>query len=417
MSAHGDREVLECFLNGHHIGRFERQYLTTIQFVYDTDSESTAAQPWVSLSLPRDRPHAKYAARNYLLNLLPETGAAKELLRAQTGARSTDEFELLWHVGGDVAGAIQLMPEGRSPDEWIDPPLIARPNAIAGRIQAIKATEVPTGGLVAGDWPIRFSLAGVQAKFALANVDGEWFWPDAGTPSTHILKPESRAHAGLERLETAALHLAGLAGVAAALAEVAEFNGQTSFMTARFDRAVDTAGLPVRLHAEDALQAHGREVGFKYHLGAEEIIELLRSHGFESVAYDFIQQLAFNTGVKNADAHGKNYSFLHGADGSVALSPLYDVVPMGFFPQYGQALSMPVGNEEQLVRLDTSHWIQLADDTGLDADRVCAIVTETSRGILEHVEAAFGRIDLPTRGTAIAEITQYNERIVRQSRA
>jgi len=412
VSAEVGIEVLECFLNGRHIGRFERRYVATVEFVYDTDPRSADAVPILSLSLPRDRPHGRDAAKNFLSNLLPETDAAKELLRTQTGARSPDDFELLRHVGGDVAGAIQLMPEGQSPGEWIDPPLIARPNSISGRIQTIKATEVPTGGLIAGDWPIRFSLAGVQAKFALANVDGEWFWSDAGTPSTHILKPESQAHAGVEQLEAAALHLAELAGVSAAVAEVAAFNGQTSFMTERFDRAVDESGLPVRIHAEDAVQAHGKEVGFKYHLGAEEIIELLRAHGAEDVAYDFVQQLAFNTGVKNADAHGKNFSFLHGPDGSVALSPLYDVVPMGFFPQYGQALSMPIGHEEQLVRIDTSHWEQLADDTGLDTDRVLAIVAETSRGILEHVDEALGQIKLPTREAAIAEIKQYNERIV-----
>lgn len=412
MSTDVTTEVLECFLNGRHIGRFERRYLATVEFAYADSPQSGGDAQVVSLSLPRDRPHEKSAARNFLSNLLPETEAAKELLRTQTGARSTDDFDLLRYVGGDVAGAIQLMPEGESPSEWIDPPLIARTNAISGRIQTIKATGIPTGGLIAGDWPIRFSLAGVQAKFALANVDGEWFWPDAGTPSTHILKPESPAHPGLEQLETAALRLAELAGVTAAVAEVAEFNGHTSFMTQRFDRVVDESGLPVRLHAEDAVQAHGKEVGFKYHLGADEIVELLRSRGTDEVAYDFVQQLAFNTGVKNADAHGKNYSFLHAPEGSVGLSPLYDVVPMGFYPQYAQALSMSIGDEEQLVRLDTSRWKQFADDTGLDTDRVLAIVTETSRGILEHVDEAFGHTGLSTREAAIAEIKRYNERIV-----
>lgn len=334
------------------------------------------------------------------------------MLRTQTGSGTTDDFELLRYVGGDVAGAIQLMPEGCSPGEWIDPPLIARTNSISGRIQTIKATEVHTGGLIAGDWPIRFSLAGVQAKFALANIDGEWFWSDAGTPSTHILKPESKAHVGLEHLEAAALRLAARVGVPAADSEIAEFNGQTSFMTARFDRTIDEAGLPVRLHAEDAVQAHGKEVGFKYHLGAEEIIELLREHGTEDVAYEFLQQLAFNTGINNADAHGKNYSFLHRVDGTIALSPLYDVVPMGFYPQFEQSLAMPIGHEDHIVRLGRSRWTQLAQDSGLDPDRVLKIVTETSEGILRHVDDAFSRIELFTREAAIAQIKRYNERIV-----
>lgn len=97
-------------------------------------------------------------------------------------------------------------------------------------------------------------------------------------------------------------------------------------------------------------------------------------------------------------------------DGSVELSPLYDVVPMGFYPQYAQVLSMSIGDEEQLVRFDASRWKQFADSTGLDTDRVLAAVTETSRGILEHVDEAFGHIGLHTREAAIAEIKRYNER-------
>ena len=35
----------------------------------------------------------------------------------------------------------------------------------------------------AGDWPLRFSLAGTQAKFALARIGGSWYRPDAHTLS------------------------------------------------------------------------------------------------------------------------------------------------------------------------------------------------------------------------------------------
>ena len=129
MSTDVATEVLECFLNGRYIGRFERRYLATVEFAYADSPQSGGGEQMVSLSLPRDRPHEKGAARSFLSNLLPETEAAKELLRTQTAARSTDDFDLLRHVGGDVAGAIQLMPEGESPSDWIDPPLNAHPEA------------------------------------------------------------------------------------------------------------------------------------------------------------------------------------------------------------------------------------------------------------------------------------------------
>ncbi len=373
-------EVLECFLYGKHIGRFERRYLTAVEFIYNDDADQE-----LSLSLPREGVRKKYAARNFLANLLPESAGAKVMMQDHSGAASADDFDLLQRVGGDVSGAVQLMPEGQAPEDWGAPPAIARLNSIAGRIRVIKASEVPEAAYDT-DWPVRFSLAGVQAKFALANVEGEWFWPDAGTPSTHILKPEARVHAAIERIESTALRLATAVGVVAAQGKVAQFQNQTSFITERFDRLIDGDGIAARLHVEDALQAYGEEVGFKYHLGAEEVIETLQHSGNEEAAYEFIQQLAFNIGVKNADAHGKNYSFMHRVDGHVTLSPLYDAVPMGFFPEYDQGLSMPVGDEEQIVRISAAHWRTLAAETGLDEDRVTRIVSDVAEGILEHVD-------------------------------
>lgn len=76
MSKDIDVETLECFLGGKHIGRFERRYLTTIEFVYDTHSDTSDEAQLLSLSLPRDRPHSINAAQNFLSNLLPETDAA-----------------------------------------------------------------------------------------------------------------------------------------------------------------------------------------------------------------------------------------------------------------------------------------------------------------------------------------------------
>ena len=60
--------------------------------------------------------------------------------------------------------------------------MIASPADIGARIAGIKAR--PTASAFAGDWPLRFSLAGVQAKFALARIGGSWYRPDAQTPST-----------------------------------------------------------------------------------------------------------------------------------------------------------------------------------------------------------------------------------------
>ena len=171
-------EVLECWLHGDHVGRFERQTGRAARLVYDADATRV-----VSLSLPIDAPAPDGAAEHYLRGLLPEDPVAlRDMMRASDAA-STDTFELLRQVGGDVAGAVQLTAPGSEPGSDPDhEPLIASTADIGARIAGIKAR--PTASAFAGDWPLRFSLAGVQAKFALARIGGSWYRPDAHTPST-----------------------------------------------------------------------------------------------------------------------------------------------------------------------------------------------------------------------------------------
>ena len=54
---------------------------------------------------------------------------------------------------------------------------------------------------------------------------------------------------------------------------------------------------------------------------------VLREHGDVSAMRDLLQRVAFNVAIGNADAHAKNFSFLHYPDGlSVTLAPVYDVL-------------------------------------------------------------------------------------------
>lgn len=69
----------------------------------------------ISLSLPRDGSATRHAAERFLENLLPETRGARARLASAYGAASTDTVDLLEAAGGDVAGGLLLLPEGRSP--------------------------------------------------------------------------------------------------------------------------------------------------------------------------------------------------------------------------------------------------------------------------------------------------------------
>ena len=374
-------EVLECWLHGDHVGRFERQTGRAARLVYDADATRV-----VSLSLPIDAPAPDGAAEHYLRGLLPEEPVAlRDMMRA-SGATSTDTFELLRQVGGDVAGAVQLTAPGSEPRSDPDhEPLIATTADIGARIAGIKAR--PTASAFAGDWPLRFSLAGVQAKFALARIGGSWYRPDAQTPSTHIVKPGAARNKHIEAFEARAMDLVRRAGFAIPRARVAHFDDQSAYVVERFDRELMPSGFSRRLHVEDLQQALGRDPEGKYLTSLAEAIALLRRHDSE-LAYCFVEQLAINTAIGNADAHAKNYSIM--LENEPRLSPLYDLVPLGAYPQYSQRLTMPIGSRRRTGNITLKDWNALAVDCDLEPDHVVNIVSDVNQRLSSQLEPALG---------------------------
>lgn len=374
-------EVLECWLHGTHVGRFERQTGRAAQLVYDADATRV-----VSLSLPIDAPAPDGAAEHYLRGLLPEDPVAlRDMMRA-SGATSTDTFELLRQVGGDIAGAVQLTAPGSEPRSDPDhEPLIASTADIGARIAGIKAR--PTASAFAGDWPLRFSLAGTQAKFALARIGGSWYRPDAQTPSTHIVKPGDARNKHIEAFEARAMDLVRRAGFAVPRARVAHFDDQSAYVVEHFDRELMPSGFSRRLHVEDLQQALGRDPEGKYLTSPADAIALLRRHDSE-LAYCFVEQLAINTAIGNADAHAKNYSIM--LENEPRLSPLYDLVPLGAYPQYSQRLTMPIGSRRHTGNITLKDWTALAVDCDLEPDHVVSIVSDVNQRLSSQLEPAFG---------------------------
>ena len=396
-------EVLECWLHGDHVGRFERQTGRAARLVYDADATRV-----VSLSLPIDAPAPDGAAEHYLRGLLPEDPVAlRDMMRA-SGATSTDTFELLRQVGGDVAGAVQLTAPGSEPRSDPDhEPLIATTADIGARIAGIKAR--PTASAFAGDWPLRFSLAGVQAKFALARIGGSWYRPDAQTPSTHIVKPGAARNKHIEAFEARAMDLVRRAGFAVPRARVAHFDDQSAYVVERFDRELMPSGFSRRLHVEDLQQALGRDPEGKYLTSPADAIALLRRHDSE-LAYCFVEQLAINTAIGNADAHAKNYSIM--LENEPCLSPLYDLVPLGAYPQYSQLLTMPIGSQRHTGNITLKDWNALAVDCDLEPDHVVNIVSDVNQRLSSQLEPAFGEFAArhSNLGKAVRQMQRYMTR-------
>ncbi|WP_192497200.1 HipA domain-containing protein [Gulosibacter chungangensis] len=237
---------------------------------------------------------------------------------------------------------------------------------------------------------------------------GDWSWPNASIPSTHILKPGDPAIRGIEVAEAAAIDLASRVGIPAPQAEVSSFAEQTAFVIDRFDR-IDTDGpLASRLHAEDFAQALSVPPARKYEVSAEQSMRLLQPvDPTGDIRRAFLKQLAFNVILGNADAHAKNYSLLLRPE-SVALAPIYDVVPLSLYPQFEQKLAMKIGGARFAREVSPSHWRKFAQKVGLDVDETLSLVRE----VASRVAASNDEVWMPLEEDQRNVLTQYVARNV-----
>ena len=82
----GDR--LNVWMNGRHVGVFAA-LKNGVGFEYDPDA------PRISFSLPKDGSWRKDAPENFLLNLLPESGAAKYAMMQSIGMTKSQLQKML----------------------------------------------------------------------------------------------------------------------------------------------------------------------------------------------------------------------------------------------------------------------------------------------------------------------------------
>ncbi|MBF4606759.1 HipA domain-containing protein [Curtobacterium sp. VKM Ac-1393] len=399
---------LHAWLEGGYVGEFVEDAGGRVQLRYD-DAASDAP---VSLSLPRDGSASARAAERFLDNLLPDRREARDWMRRVTGAASTRTFDLLAAMGGDVAGGLVLLPTSERPKSPAEALLFAEDDAIAYRISSLH--QDPDQWWERSE-PARFSLAGSQPKFALASIDGSWFWSNESVASTHIVKPAHRENRGAEAAEVAAETLARQVGLDAPAASVLEVAGERAYIVERFDRAPRPNGFVARLHMEDLAQALGLEGKNKYSIGAKPIITTLRQHDpSDGAAHDFVRQLAFNAAIGNADAHAKNYSVLLRPTG-ITLSPLYDALPTRLWPQYDQQLAMRIGGAQYPQELTHDHWSKLARASGLDEERVRGDVQAVYDGVAERAETAWSALD-PDQASRMRDLAlEQTAKIARRS--
>ena len=280
----------------------------------------------LSCSLPlRAR---RYQANRFFRGLLPE-GQHLQAVADRAGLATNDTFGLLERYGRDVAGALVIATD--------DPgPRFGTTHRYSDRELNTEIEELDERPLGIHD-DSELSLAGLQNKLLLVRADGGWARPIGGRASTHILKVEDPRYPGLVRLEAACLHLAKALGLTTVEAHLERHGDLDCLIVSRYDRVVTADGVE-RVHQEDACQALGKDPDANGRRGKyessggpslREVAGLLDTYADD--AGNELRRLAaattFTVLIGNADAHGKNLSFVHRRPGVIELAPLYDTVP------------------------------------------------------------------------------------------
>ena len=359
------------------------------RFVYDRRwAEDPASFP-ISTTMPfaeREIEPARFLI--WASNLLPEADQLTMVAR-QLGVAQNDVLSLLDAIGRDTAGALSFGAPGRTGTEhWHR---IGGEDALERIIEAL-----PHKPFLAGDDGVSMSLAGVQSKLAVAqDAEGRLCIPLDGSPSTHILKPDSDRLFGSVQNEAYCLSLARRCGLIAPAVTTGRAGGRQYFLIPRYDRRPDGADW-LRLHQEDFCQALRKPPAAKYERnrtgvsgpGVADMIALTRRVALAPDVLRLFDAVVFNILACNTDAHAKNYSILIAAGRRPQFAPLYDVMCGAVFDGVTRNLAQTVAGKDRGEHLKHRHWLRLAAASGLGGAPLLRRVGKLAARVLANAEPA-----------------------------
>jgi len=393
------RKALDVWLYGVHVARLSepRRFRLRLEFTEEALDTFGEGSRVLSLALPISRKPIQdrdgtLQVSAFIEGLLPE-GNLRRHIATEAGVPVNDTMTLLERLGAECAGAVQILVEGAKPG--------------AGQVRRLTKQEVdsliadlPTYHLPEGTTP-QASLAGIQDKVLLVALpNGEWGWPEAGAASTHIIKPEPLGGAvkNLIQTEDWSLRVARGAGINAAESRLERFGEREAIVVVRYDRGADGD----RLHQEDFCQALGLDPAAKYESTSEgtrlgsRLRRIARAAAPRALDPDgfrlaLLQAITFNVVIGNADAHSKNYSMMIGRDGSVSLTPIYDVAPVMYLHPAFKGTGHVINGKTSIDRINVDDLTAEAASWGMGERRARAAV----RSFMGRIYSSVERVALP----------------------
>ena len=358
------------------VGRLLYNDSTDAVFKYDHNYLATDYAVPISISLPfQDVAFTPLQTKMFFEGLLPE-GFTRRTVAEWLRVDENDYISILHALGNECLGAIQIVDETDKESNLYEPLLLEEIKSLANEGSS-KSAEI----IVA----THLSLAGASGKVGLYwdSNQNKWYLPKGKAPSTHIVK---QSHIRLNHLvanEQLSLMTAKMVGLNVANSFIVDAGTKhdTDVLLAseRYDRTFvgskkTVSGMlcPLRLHQEDFSQALGISSSSKYERKGEDYLRrmfaLLRAYSanpLEDTA-ELWRRMIFNVLIGNCDGHIKNNALLYSSNlKSIRLAPAYDIVSTVIYKPFNREMSIYLGGENSLDRINMDVLTGAAIDAGL----------------------------------------------------
>lgn len=369
-----------------------------------------AGLPPISLSLPlRADEFSQKQCLPFFEGLLPE-GDVKRRISDYLHISETSTLKLLQELGGECAGLVSILPEGEeNKTKNVYDFSSLNYDSLSEKKLAEYIANINTRPLLKAKEQLRLSLAGAQEKLPLTYVDGKYYLPKNGAPSTHIVKPTGSGElSSLAANEHICTKLAEYCGLPISKTELKRIDDVEFLLINRYDRICDENRFS-RIHQEDMCQALGILSDRKYQNdggpGIADIYKIIKEKTTIPLleTRNFLRYVVFNLVIGNCDAHGKNYSLLF-HDGAVRLAPIYDAVCTIVYPNLTRKFSMKVGKHYEIMKINQDDFRLLAEEMGLKSKIVLDCYSDIAEKIVKAFDTLKEDLSLKEHGQTLESI-------------